>query len=228
VTVIDGASDSVITTIPAGDHPWALGYNFTNNKVYCANAYSNNVSVIDGAADSVITTITVGGWPYALAYNSMNKKVYCANSTSDNVTIIDGATDSVIKTITVGGGPSAFAWNPIQNRTYVANYWSNTVSVIRDTIIIGIEETKNPDAISLMPEIYPNPAKLFLAVRLPSSADRQTIKIFNVSGKLVKVEDAVTSPQSHKQELIISLKGINPGIYFLRLGKETKKFLVVK
>ena len=56
-------SNSVITTIPVGDRPWALVYNSTNNKVYCANAYSNNVTVIDGATDSVITTITVGSWP---------------------------------------------------------------------------------------------------------------------------------------------------------------------
>jgi hypothetical protein len=75
-------------------------------------------------------------------------------------------------------------------------------------------------------EVYPNPAKSFFTVRLPQSADR--IKIFDVSGKLVKVADEVTSPQSHQQEIRISLKGINPGIYFLRRGKETKKFLVVK
>jgi YVTN family beta-propeller protein len=232
VTVIDGATDTVITTVPAGDHPWALVYNSLNNKVYCANAYSNNVTVIDGATDSVITTIPVGGWPYALVYNSMNKKVYCANATSDNVTIIDGATDSVITTIAVGGGPSAFAWNPIQNRTYVANYWSNTVSVIKDSIIIGIEEDEiaSPNRVAMTKgvEIYPNPARSFLAVRLPQPADRQNIKIFDALGKLVKEAVKVKSVQSHKQEVRISLKGISPGIYFLKVGKETKKFLVVK
>jgi len=41
-------------------------------------------------------------------------------------------------------------------------------------------------------------------------------------------EEELASKVSHKQEVTISLKGINPGIYFLKLGKETKKFLVVK
>uniref|UniRef100_A0A7C6ECH4 T9SS type A sorting domain-containing protein n=1 Tax=candidate division WOR-3 bacterium TaxID=2052148 RepID=A0A7C6ECH4_UNCW3 len=78
------------------------------------------------------------------------------------------------------------------------------------------------------PEIYPNPAKTYCAIRLLPTADRQSalggLKIFNVSGKLIK-EVALTGTD---REIKISLKGINPGIYFLRLGTETKKFLVVK
>ena len=49
-----------------------------------------------------------------------------------------------------------------------------------------------------------------------------------MTGMVLITESDVASPQSHKQELRISLKGINPGIYFLKVGKETKKFLVVK
>jgi YVTN family beta-propeller protein len=234
VTVIDGASDSVVATITVESGPYALGYNFLNNKVYCVNSNSSTVTVIDGASDTVIKTIPVGYVPRAIAYNSNNNKVYCANAGQagyhfdSTVTVIDGVSDTVIKTITDGSGPRAFAWNPIDNRIYVANYWSNTVSVIKDTILIGIEETTNPNPISLTPEIYPNPARSFLAVRLPSTADRQAIKIFDVSGKLVKVTDNVTTAQEHKQEIKISLKGINPGIYFLQVGKEVKKLLVVK
>jgi Secretion system C-terminal sorting domain/Beta-propeller repeat len=92
----------------------------------------------------------------------------------------------------------------------------------------GIEEHQTPDAKRFASEIYPNPAKSLLAVRLPLTADRQNLKIFDVSGKLIKIVDKVTNIQSHKQEVKISLKGINPGIYFLRLDKETKKFLIVK
>jgi YVTN family beta-propeller protein len=65
-------------TIPVGDSPWTLIYNSLNNKVYCANRYSNNVTVID-KNNSVIKTIPVGESPVALAYNSLNIKVYCAN-----------------------------------------------------------------------------------------------------------------------------------------------------
>jgi YVTN family beta-propeller protein len=37
VSVIDGATNQVIATIPVGDGPCALVWNSTNNKVYCAN-----------------------------------------------------------------------------------------------------------------------------------------------------------------------------------------------
>ena len=67
------------TTIVVGDIPYALVYNPIDNKVYCANWDSDNVTVIDGASNSVITTITVGDGPCALVYNTTNNKVYCAN-----------------------------------------------------------------------------------------------------------------------------------------------------
>jgi len=65
-----------------------------------------------------------------------------------------------------------------------------------------------------------------MCVRGPLSV--KEIKIFDVSGNLAKVVNKVTNAQEHKQEVRISLEGIKQGIYILRLGKETKKFLVVK
>jgi len=93
--------------------------------------------------------------------------------------------------------------------------------------IVGISERTTRDAISSTPEIYPNPARSCLVICLPQYADRQNLKVFDASGKLIREVHKVTCAQENKEE-VISLKGINPGIYFLRLGKETKKFLVVK
>jgi len=226
ITVIDGVNDSAITTIPVRRCPKALVWNSTNNKVYCANYYSNNVTVIDGANDSVITIIPGGDLPRALAWNSANNKVYCAN-TSANVTVIEGTNDSVITTISVGEYPLAFCWNSIQNRVYVANYWGSSISVIRDEIP-GIEERIALNAERFMPEIFPNPARSYLAIRLPQTADRLSMKIFDVTGKEIR-EIATPSARNDKtEEVRISLKGINPGIYFLQVGKEVKKFLVIK
>jgi YVTN family beta-propeller protein len=210
----------VIATIPVGRYPCALVWNSTNNRVYCANYGSDNVSVIDGATNQVIATIPVGDGPFALVWNSTNNKVYCANWNSDNVSVIDGATNQVIRTIQVGDEPRAFAWNSIQNRTYVANYYSSTISVIRD--VTGIEEYFVPDVKPLTLEIYPNPAKSFFVIRCPLPV--KEIKIFDVSGKLIREIILMGTGQ----EIKIPLKGIKPGIYFLQLGKETKKFIVAK
>jgi YVTN family beta-propeller protein len=130
VTVIDGATNSVIATVTAGDNPLALAYNSSNNKVYCVNVSSGNVTVIDGATNSLITTITVGSYPHALVHNPNENKVYCANGGTGDVTVIDGATNSVITTITVGNSPDALVYNSINNKVYCANAGSNNVTVI--------------------------------------------------------------------------------------------------
>jgi hypothetical protein len=98
----------------------------------------------------------------------------------------------------------------------------------------GIEERSMSNTKQLVFEIYPNPAKSFFTIRLPQTADHQSalggLKIFDVSGTLIK--EIATLPSVTRNDRIgeikISLKGINPGIYFLQLGTETKKFLVVK
>ena len=99
---------------------------------------------------------------------------------------------------------------------------------------VGIEEDILFNAKRLTPEIYPNPAKTVIRVRYPWSDKGsrliQAIKIFDVSGKLIR---EITSPPKADRndrigEIKISLKGINPGLYFLVLGKETTKLMVVK
>ena len=96
-------------TIPVGDNPHTLVYNSTDNKVYCANVFSNNVTVIDNY-NSVIKTIPVDEQPSALGYNFLNDKVYCGNELGRTVTVIEGVTDSVLTIITVGIYPEAFVY----------------------------------------------------------------------------------------------------------------------
>ena len=220
VTVIDGATNAYITTIAVGDGPCALVYNPTNNKVYCAIYWSDNVTVIDGAGDTVITTIAVGNGPYALAYNPTHNKVYCANWYSDNVTVIDGAGDTVITTIVVGDCPCAFAWNYAQNRTYVANYYSSSVSVTRDSMV-GIEENTEIATPSARNDfvVSPNPAKTFFTIH--TNAAVQSIKIYDVLGKLTRAENLA----EFNDEKQISLKGISSGVYFLKVNTEEAEFI---
>jgi YVTN family beta-propeller protein len=121
-------SDSVIATVGVEDQPLALVYNPINNKIYCANWESDNVTIIDGAGDSVIATVGVGNYPCALAYNTTNNRIYCVDEFSDNVTIIDGAGDSVVATVGVGHLPWSIAC--FNNKIYCTNYYSANVTII--------------------------------------------------------------------------------------------------
>jgi hypothetical protein len=73
--------------------------------------------------------------------------------------------------------------------------------------------------------IYPNPARTYFNIRLPFSADRSEIKIFDVSGKVVK--EILRSAQNDNA-IRVPLNGIKNGVYFVKVGDEiVKEKLVV-
>ena len=65
VSVIDTATNTVVSTIPVGTTPFGVAVTPDGSKVYIANATSNTVSVIDTATNAVVSTIPVGSGPDA-------------------------------------------------------------------------------------------------------------------------------------------------------------------
>jgi YVTN family beta-propeller protein len=76
------------TTIPVGSNPQALCYNPQNNKVYCANYGSGNVTVVDGASNRVLRTIGVGDEPVDFCHNPQQNRVYVANYNGSSVSVL--------------------------------------------------------------------------------------------------------------------------------------------
>jgi len=134
VTVIDGATDAVLSTVSLGSdtRPYFAAVNETTNKIYIANNFSNSVSVIDGATDTVEATVPTGAAPRAIAINETTNMIYVANYIGSTVTVINGADDTVSTTLNVGAGtrPTSLAIHETTNKLYSANYWNNTISVI--------------------------------------------------------------------------------------------------
>ncbi len=140
VSVIDGATNAVIATIPVvtppvfNSFPCSVGVNATTNRVYAANFTDDTVSVIDGATNAVIATIPVViPFPCSVGVNPSTNRVYVTNS-GDTVSVIDGTlaesdpANAVIATVPVGG--QSIGVNPTTNRIYVGNNIDETVSVI--------------------------------------------------------------------------------------------------
>ena len=65
VSVIDTATNTVITNVPVGSIPIGVAVTPDGSKVYVANQNSNNVSVINTTTNSVIQTVNVGISPNA-------------------------------------------------------------------------------------------------------------------------------------------------------------------
>ncbi len=75
VWVRDGATDSLLNIVPAGNGATYLGHLGTHNKVYVTNTFGDDVTVIDGAGDSLVCTIQVPGGPGGMTTNETDGKV---------------------------------------------------------------------------------------------------------------------------------------------------------
>jgi YVTN family beta-propeller protein len=106
VSVINGQTNNVVTTIPVGNGPDAIGVNPTTNMIYVAN-YTNTVSVINGQTNNVVATIPVGNEPYGIGINPTTNMIYVANLGNNTVSVINGQTNNVVATIPVGNEPWA-------------------------------------------------------------------------------------------------------------------------
>jgi hypothetical protein len=73
--------------------------------------------------------------------------------------------------------------------------------------------------------VYPNPATTYFTVRFPLTANRQEIKIYDVTGKVVN-----ELMGSGVGELKVPLDGIKNGVYFVKVGNKllSEKIIVSK
>jgi len=130
VSVIDTATNTVVTTIPiVSSNPRGIAYDPVNERMYVTNGVADSVSVIDTATNTVIgTPIPVGFTANDITYDPVNKIMYVTNG--DIVSVIDTATNTVIDTITVGNEPAGIAYDPVNERMYVTNFGSDSVSIL--------------------------------------------------------------------------------------------------
>jgi DNA-binding beta-propeller fold protein YncE len=140
VTVIDGASHTVIATIattagPGATPPLALAVNPANDKVYVANNINQNVVVIDGSSNSSSTISDPSAvMPRAVAVNPATNRIYVANGGGGgdrgSITVIDGAGSTPTTSRDPHAlNPRAVAVNPATNKVYVVNDGSSNVTV---------------------------------------------------------------------------------------------------
>ncbi|HTD23612.1 MAG TPA: Ig-like domain repeat protein [Terriglobales bacterium] len=152
LAAIPVCGETVTATVNVGTAPDAVALNPVTNKIYIANASSNNVTVIDGATNT-ITTVGTGTTPKAIALNPVTNKIYVADSGNNKVTVINGADNSTV-TVDVGTNPSAIAVNPVSNQIYVVNSGSNNVSVIdggSNTVAATVSVGTAPNAVAVNP-----------------------------------------------------------------------------
>jgi YVTN family beta-propeller protein len=96
VSVIDTATNTVVTTVGVGNTPEEVAVTPDGKHAYVTNSGSNNVSVIATATNAVGATVTVGNKPFGVAVTPDGKHVYVTlNGASGTVSVIDTASNTV-------------------------------------------------------------------------------------------------------------------------------------
>jgi YVTN family beta-propeller protein len=154
VSVIDTATNTVISTVPVGTFPVAIAITPDGTRAYVTNYLPNTVSVINTATNAVIATIPVGVGPELVAITPDGTRAYVPNIKSDTVSVINTTTNTVIATIPVGIFPFGAAITPDGTRAYVTNINPGTVSVIgtaNNTVIANAPAGECPFGIAISP-----------------------------------------------------------------------------
>ena len=116
VSVIDGATDAIIATIPVGATAKGLAVNSVTNRIYVphngASSNGTTVTVIDGGTNAIIAVINGFTGPRYVAVNQATNTIYVTNGGGSSVSVIDGATNTITGTIAVAGTPDRHRRQP--------------------------------------------------------------------------------------------------------------------
>jgi YVTN family beta-propeller protein len=188
--VIDAVGDTLIKNfypMPyADDIP--LIYNSLEDKVYWPGEF---LCVIDCLSDSIIKRVDTGVlWHMCLA--GWSNRLYITSGVHDStgyfdiLSVLDCRNDSVVSQLRLGDLTIMdMTCNPNNHRIYVLDKSDSSLYVIRDEIP-GVEEHQTLNASRSTLEVYPNPARSVIRVRVPLSivggVSQPRLRIFDVSG----------------------------------------------
>jgi YVTN family beta-propeller protein len=137
IDVIDGSSNTLITSVHVGPKPRHVAVDPEAKRVYVTRYFCRCVSVVDAETNLPIGDVPVAGNPVGIAVNSTTGRVYVATledrtqgGSFDGLVVIDAATNTVVAAAVVGATPVGVAVNPDTSWVYVTSAGSSTISVL--------------------------------------------------------------------------------------------------
>jgi YVTN family beta-propeller protein len=138
VTVVDGSTNAITTTIPLPARPLGIAVDQVTDTVYVSLEAATSTSapavdVINGKTNTVTATITlpVGSVPDGVAVDSSTHTVYVAEYGAAAVAVIDGSANSVTTTVSTGSGtrPLELAVDETSDVVWVSEAHGNVLAI---------------------------------------------------------------------------------------------------
>lgn len=155
VTVLSGATNSVVSNVIVGSEPNFVGVNLGNGQVYVENFApgqpQGNLTVLSGVTNWPVANVAVGPEPYGVAYDPDNGDLYVAANAGNNVNVLSGANGTFVTNVSMPGGPVEVDFDPVNQDLYVF-----TVGTVV-TVVSGITNkvVGSPQVPGEYGEIYP-------------------------------------------------------------------------
>jgi YVTN family beta-propeller protein len=140
VAILDGATDSILMTLPVDNEYFVLVHQAAPNRVWCAG---EQVVVLDADPDSVEASIPVGCYPRTSCYSSVSRKLYVGYQLgmTGYVTVIDAATSAVLRTIRVPHFRVMLCYDAATDKIYTGGAgasWLDVISCQTDSVVASI------------------------------------------------------------------------------------------
>ena len=157
VAVINGVTDTLITTIGAATTTYDLELNPAGTRLYAARDSSNAVGVIDTSTNTVVTTITGFSNPRGVLVNKAGTKLYINCYGTHTIEVYNTSNNSFSKTISgVNSYPQiGLVENPAGTKIYSVVGAGSVVRVVdtsNDTLSGSIAGTFSGWDIALSPD----------------------------------------------------------------------------
>ncbi len=161
VSVIDGATDAVTTTIHVGFAANFIAVDPVLNKIYVTtDSAGASLAVVDGTTNTLVKTLDMGTTPQGIAVDPVNHVVYVATQINPGphplLVPIDATVDTALvdDTVSLPSAGKGVAFNPVNRMVYIAHDGGSTVSVIdpaTHTIVQTIGVGSTPTTIAVDP-----------------------------------------------------------------------------
>jgi len=122
VSVIDGATNTVLRTVKVGHYPNGVAVNPRTNTIYVANLTGGSLSIVDGIKLTT-STLRLGSYPAKVAVNPVTNRVYVTLEDENGfLEVINGKKRKVVASIALPPYPIGVAVDTDLNQIYVADF----------------------------------------------------------------------------------------------------------
>ncbi|MBX3165561.1 MAG: SBBP repeat-containing protein [Bacteroidetes bacterium] len=211
-----GASFTIIATGSAISYTYSGGSAVVNPATN--TAYTVTGTNAQGCTGIAISNVTVNALP---PVSITGGGTICVNQTT-----LLNASGASTYTWSTGENSANITVSPSLTTNYSVQGTDNNGCQNSANVTLSVDECTGVNELKIGNDelkIYPNPVNEILNVS-PLTPKGGTVEVFNMLGSIV-LEQTITPPLEGKGEATIHVGELEKGIYFIKVGNETRKFV---